>query len=210
MSIKTPFLITAIFISLYLALHAMGVFESATPEQSPPVAQATPTQEAPISSTAQALPSKPACAASDPANPFRSANQDCTPVASHTESAPIDAKIANANAQAVGKALLDVGKCNGNARCNETQRTEVKQLTNRLENLTGQGDAQARFELAMAIQRDKEGLGRSLQNEADVAVDTDLQRAVALLAEAVAAGNADAIQFKQSLGSHAKLLHTGR
>lgn len=83
-------------------------------------------------------------------------------------------------------------------------------MVNQLEDLTRRGNSQARFELGMQLQRQEQRSGRQILNETDVAEDTKLQRAVALLAEAVAAGNVDAQNFRNSMGEHAKLLHTGR
>ncbi|HWW08305.1 hypothetical protein [Collimonas sp.] len=62
----------------------------------------------------------------------------------------------------------------------------------------------------MQLQRQEQRSGRQILNETDVAQDPQLQRAVALLAEAVAAGNVDAQRVRDAMGDHAKLLHTGR
>lgn len=82
-------------------------------------------------------------------------------------------------------------------------------LMHRLEELTQRGDPQAQFELAMQLQRRAQRAGRQM-NEADVAESQELQRAVALIAEARAAGNIDAKRFGDALGNHERLLHTGR
>lgn len=122
-----------------------------------------------------------------------------------------------AAASSIGKTLRELEQCNtlhrdrgaAPAHCNNSAPIEAS-MVNQLEDLTRRGNSQARFELGMQLQRQEQRSGRQILNEADVAEDTKLQRAVALLAEAVAAGNVDAQNFRNSMGEHAKLLHTGR
>lgn len=141
-------------------------------------------------------------------NPFATANADCKETSPDTNAIVQNAK----DASSIGKALLELNPCEGkssSARCSRTHPVEAK-LVERLEDMTRSGDSQARFELAMQLQRQEERSGRALHNHADIAQDTDLQRAVALVAEAAAAGNADAQRLKESMEDGGKLFHTGR
>ena len=156
------------------------------------------------------------CPTNTSINPFGHTAGDCgnwgdTPIVSATEKANAG------DASTIGGTLRVLEQCNkpyrkGEAalvRCNDFVSAEAS-LVDRLEYLTKQGSSQARFELGMQLQRREERTGRQPLNAADVAEDTQLQRAVALLAEAVAAGNPDAQRFKDALGDRARLLHTGR
>lgn len=93
--------------------------------------------------------------------------------------------------------------------CRHAAQTDAA-LMARLEELNRRGDAQARFELSMQLQRRQQGSGRRALDANEVAADSQLQRAVALLADAVEAGNLDAQSVRDGMGERARLLHTGR
>ena len=141
-------------------------------------------------------------------NPFASAKTECDGRSPDTSALIQDMK----DASSIGKTLRELDPCKESLRsdhCNRAPPVEAK-LVERLEDMTRAGDSQARFELAMQLQRQEERTGRVLRNGRDVAQDTDLQRAVALVAEAAAAGNPDAVRFKDSIEDGGRLFHTGR
>lgn len=145
---------------------------------------------------------------SSSANPFSVTNRDCKQNAPDTEAIARQAK----EASSIGKTLRDLNACDGkapSAGCSAARPAEVK-LVERLEDMNRSGDSQARFELAMHLQRQEQRSGRALSNEADIAQDTNLQRAVALVAEAAAAGNTDAQRLTETMENGARLFHTGR
>ncbi|MBI3525475.1 MAG: hypothetical protein HY066_13315 [Betaproteobacteria bacterium] len=156
------------------------------------------------------------CPANTALNPFSHSSANCDGW-SDALPATADQQANTADASAIGNTLRELAQCNKSYRdgretpalCSKLASTEAS-LTDRLEYLSGQGNSQARFELAIQLQRQAQSAGRRPLNAADIAENTQLQRAVALLAEAVAAGNPDAQRFKDAMGDHARLLHTGR
>ncbi|WP_211473039.1 hypothetical protein [Collimonas humicola] len=170
-------------------------------------------------STPQAIPSasgSPDCVANALASPFGQTPAHCS--SGSRASAPPATQAANTSAAAaIGKTLHALEPCNtphrngtgAPADCSNSASAEAG-MVSQLEELTRRGNSQARVELSMQLQRQEQRSGRQILNEADVAQDPQLQRAVALLAEAVAAGNADAQRVRDSMGDSAKLLHTGR
>lgn len=154
------------------------------------------------------LPATDCMAESSSANPFAVANRDCKQNAPDTEAIAQQTK----EASSIGKTLRELNACDSktpSAGCSAARPAEAK-LVERLEDMNRSGDSQARFELAMHLQRQEQRSGRALRNEADIAQDTNLQRAVALVAEAAAAGNSDAQRLTKSMENGARLFHTGR
>jgi hypothetical protein len=156
------------------------------------------------------------CTANASENPFGRTPAHCSN--GSDTSTPSANQAANTSAAAsIGKTLHELEPCNtlhrngsgASADCNQSASTEASKVA-QLEELTRRGNSQARFELSMQLQRQEQRSGRQILNETDVAQDPQLQRAVALLAEAVAAGNVDAQRVRDAMGDHAKLLHTGR
>jgi hypothetical protein len=169
----------------------------------------------------QAIPSASAsasldCAANALASPFGQTPAHCSN-GSDTSAPPARQAADTSAAAAIGKTLHALEPCNtprsngtgAPADCRHSAAAEAG-MVSQLEELTRQGNSQARVELSMQLQREEQRSGRQILNEADVAQDPQLQRAVALLAEAVAAGNVDAQKVRDSMGDHARLLHTGR
>lgn len=156
------------------------------------------------------------CAANTLASPLGQTPAHCRN-GSDTSTPSAKQAVNTSAAVSIGKALHELEHCktpnrNGSeapADCNNSASAEASKVS-QLEELTRRGNSQARFELSMQLQREEQRSGRQILNEADVAQDQQLQRAVALLAEAVAAGNADAQRVRDSMGDQAKLLHTGR
>ncbi|HAT32597.1 MAG TPA: hypothetical protein DCW29_17665 [Janthinobacterium sp.] len=148
-----------------------------------------------------------ACVVNVGANPFASGGARC---GAEADAAPPQA--APVNAVAIGGALRGLARCpDGRKSADCAPSVERKaRLVAQLEELNRHGDAQAQFELGMQIQRTEQVPGRPALAAADVAGDATLQRAVALLAQAAAAGNADALRFRDASAQHARLLHTGR
>lgn len=158
--------------------------------------------------SSSSLPATDCTADSSSANPFAVTNRDCRQKAPDTEVIAQQAK----DASSIGKTLRDLNACDNKASsadCSAARPAEAK-LVERLEDMNRSGDSQARFELAMHLQRREQRSGRALGNETDIAQDTNLQRAVALVAEAAAAGNTDAQRLTETMENGARLFHTGR
>ncbi|MET3132591.1 hypothetical protein AAKU55_002868 [Oxalobacteraceae bacterium GrIS 1.11] len=152
--------------------------------------------EAVLATTAPPRPASAPVGCATGANPFDT-GAPCP--ASQHGAAP--AGVAGRGAAAIGKTLRELERCKSPCRLPASDKAA---MLGRLEDLSQGGDAQAQFELGLQA-----SAGRSL-NDAEVADDYQLQRAVALMAQAAAAGNADAQRFRDASGEHAKLLHTGR
>ncbi|WP_092359176.1 hypothetical protein [Collimonas sp. OK242] len=169
--------------------------------------------EAQASSSASASPE---CAADTLANPFGRTLAHCNN-GSDTSTRSASQGANTSAAAAIGKTLHEQEQCNtlhskgsaAPADCNNSAPAEAS-MVSQLEELTRRGNSQAQFELSKQLQRQEQRSGRQMLNEADVAQDPQLQRAVALLAEAVAGGNVEAQSVRDAMGDHAKLLHTGR
>ncbi|MGQ0711347.1 MAG: hypothetical protein ACT4NV_16565 [Rhodoferax sp.] len=151
--------------------------------------------------TSPAAPQGP-CGDSTGASPFAAP----TPCA-----APGPVAVAPAKLAELKQALDAVDPCAGQRRdCRRAAPAQEKMLVKQLEDLAVKAPT-ARVTLALQLQRQREREGLHLEDAHQRNLDTELQRSVALLAEAVAAGDAQALRIRDALGPQgARLLHTGR
>jgi hypothetical protein len=154
-----------------------------------------------------AIPNAHDCGADASANPYAQAPLDCK----QKPATPVAPVVSTANdAAAVGKNLRELAHCgNISGRCNDAAPVQEKLVT-QLEDMSSKGNPQARYELALQLQRQEQGSDAKMPNADEVAANRNLQRSVALLTEAIAAGNEDAQKLRDSMGDQARLLHTGR
>lgn len=203
MMIKAVSLIAAVIVTSFLM--AKYVFDDSMAGSMPAATGAASIGAAPANTPAA---SSTDCSGGTSFNPFATVGVDCKEDSPDTSAIVQKAK----DASSIGKALRELNPCEGKSpsiRCSRTHPVEAK-LVQRLEDMARSGNSQARFELAIQLQRQEERSGRALHNQADIAQDTNLQRAVALVAEAAAAGNADAQRLKESMEDGGRIFHTGR
>ncbi len=181
---------------------APGPLASATPSVPPAQHSAAAKAHASAANTAgaQAAP----CGASPQANPF-AAQTPCTAV----RAAPATLPSALPELQ---QALDSVDPCAGQrSGCRRSAHPFEVTLVRQLETLALADTGATRVALALQLQRQRLREGLQASDSMQVAQDADLQRSVALLAEAVAVGDPQALRYRDSLGEDgARLLHTGR
>jgi hypothetical protein len=141
------------------------------------------------------------------ANPYAQSEPNCKNKPA-TLSSPIVSN--SSDAATVGKNLRELAHCNNtNAGCQAAAPVQAK-LIGKLEDMSGKGNPQAHYELALQLQRQEQGVDSKMPTADEIANNRNLQRSIALLAEAIAAGNEDAQKLRDSMGDQARLLHTGR
>lgn len=148
------------------------------------------------------------CGSSMSANPF-TPNTDCSPTSA---SSPPAGGLPPVRVQDVVDALHTVDPCiNAAHACGRSPHAYESTLAHQLETLGLQGDTGARVALALQLQKQRQREGYQAFDHQQVAQDTQLQRAVALLAESAAAGDTQALAIRDRLGEEERrLLHTGR
>jgi len=143
------------------------------------------------------------CDGSDQASPFAVA-------------APCGAAVAppavSASLPELQQALNSVDPCASQRRdCRGNADPREKVLVQQLETLALTDAPGTRVALALQLQRQRAREGYNAENTAQRNQDSTLQRSVALLAEAAAAGDVQAQRYRDALGPEgARLLHTGR
>lgn len=145
----------------------------------------------------------PCVDASDHASPFAAASPCASAVV--TQTVP-------ENLVELKQALNSVDPCAGQRRdCRASAHPYEKVLVRQLETLALTDAPGTRVALALQLQSQRARDGYHAENTAQRNQDSTLQRSVALLAEAAAAGDAQALRYRDSLGPEgARLLHTGR
>ncbi|MGQ0711349.1 MAG: hypothetical protein ACT4NV_16575 [Rhodoferax sp.] len=168
------------------------------------VAAGTALQPVQASAVADPAAQPGACGGSAQANPF-AAQAQCANAARAPAPLP-------GNLSEVQQALDSVDPCAGQGgACRRGAHPFEATLVRQLETLALDQGPSARVALALQLQRQRAREGLQLQDAAHVAQDADLQRAVALLAEAAAVGDPQALRYREALGAEgARLLHTGR